>query len=249
MKIELVTMSGESDKRLVMNGPGAIARVFSIGAGWQQIRVGIRMSIVDLNVAYFYATAYLGLMSNPNSGVTNGPHTSSTSNFLGMQLGTPSTWNRQAGPPPCYNNIWSGMGTKIGGTASFGNWDNKPGIGVKDYCRSVYYVHFTRGTDGSTNWGVGFVYPYSLYGGKYDFSKDMFILGMKSGFGLSGGSITVGCRDALNTAAGTTVAGTGAFSSNNINESVNGPLNALVFAAAFTNPAVHISDVAWAAIT
>jgi hypothetical protein len=236
--IDSITVSSVLDKRLVLANSQA-ARVLTIGNTWSRIRLGIRIAIDDLGTSILgNPKLYLGMLSNPSVGLTNGPLTDLTSHFVGTY--TPGdTWTRQTGPPIHYNGIdYTNFAVKkvnaaftvaSNGTATMGM------VAVPNTTRNIIIVEITKG---SPNFTIKPCYPNNS--ATADMSDPNWLIA----------AMEIGTFSSISTYLNTKT-GTGSYSSVlsaavAVDEGVNGPLNAVCVAWDRQTPAVHISDFYWA---
>lgn len=79
-----ILSAGRPDQRLVLSN-GQWAAKLAIGSSWNSIRIGVRWAVTDSGVSTGSGSKiYVGMMSNPATGLTNGPLTTSTSHFVGL---------------------------------------------------------------------------------------------------------------------------------------------------------------------
>ena len=115
-RIESITVSEVLDKRLIQRN-GQAARVLSIGNDWTRIRIGVRVTSTSLNVGLGVSKFYLGLMSNPSSGMENGPLGNTTNHFVGF-LSTTGLWALSTSPIHHYANVNHSFSKKINATVT-----------------------------------------------------------------------------------------------------------------------------------
>lgn len=88
-----IPINGISDKRLTL-ATSAWAAGLNFSSDWRSILVGYRFCMADTGVNLTTtARLYVGLLANPNVGLTNSPLTTATSHFIGATT-VSATWTR-----------------------------------------------------------------------------------------------------------------------------------------------------------
>lgn len=218
----------------------------SIGSNWTKLRIGMRMAIDDTG-ANIGATPrlYLGVMSAPVAGMTNGPLTSLTSHFWGIGTGNTTSWVRVAGPPAYYRPSF-GYVRKLGPTNTYGGSVARGMIAVPGTYRNAYVLSFWKGTNGNADWTSNIVAPSdSPTVPDEDISTEQ----LKDAMCVDTGNATQasGMGSVANALTAMVTAGGGGYSNVNagattLNEAVNGGLDSICFAWN-TSVDLHISDV------
>jgi hypothetical protein len=114
VEIQTVTIGSEDDKRIVLTN-GQLARVLPFTPStWRWVRIAVLMSYVDTGANLTSSDyMYIGLMSNPDATVSNGPRTSACPHFVGARIGTTFTRNTS---PYVYGSSYLKMAKRTGAT-------------------------------------------------------------------------------------------------------------------------------------
>jgi hypothetical protein len=239
-RIESMTVGGVEDKRLLLNNSGA-ARAISIGDDWDVLRMGFRMAFTDRGITLGASHLYMGLMSNPNAGLTNGPLGLTTGHFAGWTTKRngvdESGWERvSSGGFIYYNSVNTSQTTKIGNTVVDGA-AAQPNYSTNPLRRQIFIIEFTKGTP----WTTEMIHP--------------------TGFGTSGQvdipsiGLVTDCLEIstmneavtfLDSAISPDAYLTTTPRNMNVDELTNGVLNALVVAWNRSSVSCIISEMCWA---
>jgi len=101
------------EKRLSQSNSQWAAKL-DLGASWSNIRIGWRWAADDFNALNLWDTqCYMGLMTTPDSGITNGPLSWQTEHFVGIRRFNYNVYTVAA--TPYWSTSWN-MSKKIGTT-------------------------------------------------------------------------------------------------------------------------------------
>lgn len=231
--IETVNVGG-NDKRMVLAN-ATVARLMSIGNNWNKLRVLCRcaMDSTGGNLAGS-PRQYIGVMSNPDATVTNGPLSGTTSHFVGnfsqiaswTYSATPNRYYLQGGDSyvPC---------KRVGNTNTTIVTGNFAHISAAPLTRCVLGVEITKG---SPNFDVRPVSWWYNPTGMFDMANGV----LEQGIVHPG---TVHDMAAWFTAQTITTCIGWGQNLIAVDEGTNGPLNAVVVAWDRVSPAMHISEI------
>jgi hypothetical protein len=219
------TISSLLDKKLVINN-SQWAALLNIGTDWNVLRIGWRWSMVDPGASLTGTPRLrIGLLSNPTPGLGNGPNGTGTSHFVGIRSGTAS-WVRAAGPPPHMNNMSSSAAVKVGATETAVGTVNSGWLSLApDAIRTGSILEISKGSPNYTFLPVG----VTGAAGIVDLPYSALVEAMGT---PRNGATLVESAAVLNDAIG----GSGTrYSAGNaqtiaVDESTNGPLNAICIA-------------------
>jgi len=225
-------IGGVSDRRVVLNN-SAFAETIAIGTNWSQLHISARISMTDsggslTSTPKFYA----GLMSDPVSGLTNGP-LGSSGHFIGFQTDG-LNWTRSTGPVryAALGSMAKKIGATITDTSAGGSalFSADPGN-----VRNLFTLYFTKG---SPNWTCSCAFADTT-AGVVDHPDITWLDKILYSFG---GSVDATQMEAF---LGTVGYNNSAIGTISIDEGTDGPLNAIVFAWNRTDPLFEISDIAY----
>lgn len=238
--IDNVTISSVDDHRIVLAN-STIARKISIGTDWLRLRIVLRHAVDDTGANLTSTPRFwVGMMSNPTPDVSNGPLGATTSHFVGGVTGI-ATWSRQTSPTRYYLNSAAGftLGKRVGNTSTLTNGGNFFHFYAQpSTLRTVFMVEIVKS---SPNYTISYV--------------EHWFNGTSSVADVPLANV-LGCCQTLTTSqaistwlpSGTYGAYGGTSVTVAVNESVDGPLNAVCCAWDRTTPAMRISDLYWARI-
>lgn len=246
--VETVTIDSLVDKQLVLSNSQWAGKLSdSLFGGWTSLRLVWRYSIDDSGAAISGTPRmYVGLMSNPVEGMTNGPLGNSTSHFVGVRTAL-STWTRSAGPPVQYDNSavggWEIM-KRNGSTDVVGSTANAFAPGRFFYAdgqslRNVNVLEITKGSPFSMS---------SIFCGLAFTEVDVPLETLLALGGSNKSLATVASElnayvDGVSPDTETTYASVLGPRTVSVDEGTNGELNAVVFAWNQVAPAMRISEV------
>lgn len=228
--IQSISISGVEDRQLVITNDQA-ARVLDIGTDWDRLWIAMRLHMEDTG-ANIGGTPrfYAGVMSNPSSGMANGPLGAGTSNFFGIRS-TFATWTRQVGPPVSYTTNFE-HAVKVGAAVTESDsvaWR----VSADDTIRAVAIVQIVKVA--GTTWGSNMIHLDGAAGLVDKTIGDLIAAAELQTENLATASLGV---DYL--------AGTGGDVGvlKTVDEGANGPMNAIVVAWDQSSP-IHVSEVLW----
>lgn len=235
VEIESVTI-GTLEKRLVLSNAGWAATL-KIGTDWTRLRIGMRVTFDDFGASVSTSPRlWVGVLSNPSSGLANGPLGNSTSHFFGWRPQV--TWQRIAGPPLRYTLGGSDRYravTRVGSSetvSSFAGANNC--ISADTSIRHGMFFDITKGT---SKWTIEFLGAGA--NGVVDLSYSQLVGAMA----LS----TLGfVRAYLADVGAGSYTGNGNTGSTAVNEGTNGPLNSICVAWNHAAPKAYISEILFA---
>jgi hypothetical protein len=220
MSVEIIrkTVAGETGNWLVL-GNAAIGAKLARGTDWTRIRIGFRYAVESTGANISGSPRlWVGVMSNPTAGMTNGPLGSATSHFVGVRSYDSLWWYRTGYYDGTSGNPLYGRGVvRVGDVTVEGASGSVATIGKVNFVgqeRRWWGIAEIR--KGSPNFTVGFTNNAA------DTKYDAFIESL-----LNPGTI------------GSTGSGVA------VNEAANGPLNAICIAWDRLTPRLHFSEIAF----
>lgn len=232
------TISSVLDKKLVLSNSQWAAKL-SIGTSWNEIRIGLRYAMTD-GAALLPGPPrlYLGMLSSPASGLTNGPLGSSCSHWVGTVSNVGVAFARTTAPvkyeylPFIAKKVGSTLTTGASYFSHFISAD--PGT-----VRSAVIVRILKG---SPNFTVGFC-GADLAAGVVDCSLSALKTAMVV-------ATFTDSDESLETSLGL---GATAFSSSNttlaVDESTNGSLDSICVAWDRFSNSIEFSEILFAKIS
>jgi len=225
-------ISSETDTQVVLKNH-AWAGKLDIATSWTTLRLGLRWSMEDSGLNLYDPRLYVGLLSNPNAPITNGPLNASSNHFMGAKFSGVSSLTWVAGPPPAYNS--SGISDvsaikKVGTTETTtvidtGNTSILAGPAANRHC---LFMEITKGSPNYTlRWGL----TTAGVGSDVAYSELITAMGQSSVANIATYLTGVGKGGIVNS--------TGAVA---CNEGADGTLNALYVGWPSFYPALYISD-------
>lgn len=238
--IESVTISSLLEKRLVLSNSQWAAKLDSRFDGWTKLRIGMRFAFSDSGVAVpADARFFFGLLSNPSSGMANGPLGNSTSHYLGYRSSRTATWPRFTTPIVYYS---SGTGSpqndlvkRVGSTDTvtpITNFGMRQVSAAEDSIRLAFVLEITKG---SPNFTVNSIPVISTPGLA---TADLALTEFKEA--MNAPTMT-GCETILEGYTGLSLSQISAAIA--VNEGTNGNLNAVCLGWNLINPLPNISEV------
>lgn len=234
--IDTVTVGGVEDRRLQLANAQA-ARVIDIGTSWSKIRLGIRFAWDDTG-ANLGGTPRLclGMLSNPNFPLTNGPLGATTGHFVGMATKF-GDWARSAGPPVRYTGTSPAFAAvkKIG--ATFTSADMTTSITISGSPTTRRLLLILDITKGAPNFTFGAIWPFGAT--IFDAVSNTHLIDAMNIATFAAMKTYFDGLYAVNSylASGTPVLA--------VDEATNGSLNAVCVAWDRATPTTHISDFIW----
>ena len=193
IRIDNLPLSG-SDNRIILTN-SSISRKFDFGNSWNRVRIGIRWNVNYSGLPLTKRGAisgtpekaqfdlYVGLMSEPTSGLTDGPLGTNTNNFVGYYTNEDFEWLEYITTMPYYYyNASEGAftyGKKVGITKTSFN-GNAGAIRIPAFpkiSRSIVMIEFHQTSN--TSVGAKMWYPAGGAPTQRDYSTDELIAAMK----------------------------------------------------------------------
>ena len=122
MSVEIKTVAFADETKRLALGNAHWAATITAGTSWNRIRVGCRVTLDDTGANRTGTPRlYMGMLSAPSAGLTNGPLNAGTSHFVGT-MPDDSTWTRLpgGGGGPSYQASGQTLGKKVAGTRTMG---------------------------------------------------------------------------------------------------------------------------------
>lgn len=152
--IESVTI-GTLEKRLVLANSQWAAKL-TIGNDWTTIRIGWRYTFDNTGANLGAAKFYVGMLSNPVPGLTNGPLNATCSHFVGM-FPNSSNWSYLNSTPPNARYSRGSVDSafkKIGSTTTIGTNANESLVQISATPSTQRPIAMIEITKGSPNYSV-----------------------------------------------------------------------------------------------
>lgn len=243
--IQQTTFGATVDGRVVLSR-ASMARGMVVGGGWSQLRIGLRFAVGDSGGDILGTPRlYIGCLSNPAAGLSNGPLTNATSNFLGV-VSDSWAWIHSASG---YTLSPFSAAVKVGSTLAVAGVGGSMRLSLAPATkRRAVIVLIDKGTDGNADWKVGMVYHSTT--DDPDISLTMLTNAMEASPNEPVLSTRLGAiRDVLNLEAGFVGLYASAVLSSTlvVDESVNGDLNSLCVGWGRSFVPVYLSEFLYAA--
>jgi hypothetical protein len=247
IRIENIQVDGQNDKRIILSNAG-IARKLDIGNDWNRLRIGLRLAFVDVgdNIGAGHEL-WIGTMSNPDTGLTNGPLGINCSHFVGFRSRDTNDWSLHSSSDPTryyWNSTTDSMtsGRKIGNTFIIqGNLGPIRISCTPSLNRTIVIFELVRS---GSNMNGYYLVPGGATAAVRDYSKEELIAAMEID-----GPTSTSLRNYLGLLSGTTTnyyAAGPLGVATSVDEITNGPLNSIVVAWNRTITPLIISEVLWA---